>query len=478
MVETVQLDIARTYESTAPIIYSISDLHLGNSRPTNEATEGGFLDRAASWIFDISRTLVEGQFNQFDLVLNGDFFDLWAAIPTPRPDESVFDPRELGALFRRVRESVHLKDARYDELFAGILQIIAPWDYMRDEPMEASANVIYVVGNHDDDLAYTPNLRAVLFLELESRFERLMHLRGSGNPAHRQYISQQMALHFHLENYYWNEPLKTYVAHGHQSDHYNLRRKIDNGTPDGLIIDAQGRVIVESWINGYQDLVLNGMSFLWNRAFTAQNGINIRKALKLYNNFKDNGAAKDYVVQVSSNILSGLSGVTSDDLEEAIKRQLVSALWEAGDNGQGLAGNLRNAAKVLNLPFGEYVAAALRALARSANAVQAQKDLAQIWRVNGVPVRATTNKKFPKIVVVGHTHTKQFEPPASGNPVEWQFVNTGTSIDVREPGGLNPQSINETYPVIIQLDPAGSGNIEVVAKELGGAQTQRNLVVP
>lgn len=191
-----------------PPVYVISDFHVGSNkgddkRKSNDM-ESETLKIFIKWLDSVD--LDAANFDHYDVVMNGDFMDLWQA---KRPKDDSNENRLLDVL-----------DSN-NQFFSELAQILRK-RYPR-------CRFYYLLGNHDDALFSSTD--------------------GSHNKA-RMSVSNHLRkpsdkpISFKIDKTYSNSAYKLHIEHGHRFDSYNWKGKMDK---------AVGQDIAE-YINRMQEL--------------------------------------------------------------------------------------------------------------------------------------------------------------------------------------------------------------------------------
>jgi UDP-2,3-diacylglucosamine pyrophosphatase LpxH len=451
------------FEGNGEIIYTISDTHLGNSRPTNDLPASSLgLQQLAAYLRNLAASITDGQLNAFDLVINGDFLDFWKAVPNPLADGGAFPLHVSGDYSTRLIEILNYP--AYDPIWEAMSRILWAWNDQNQEFLEAGGHIYILVGNHDDPIQFenVGNYTKALL-------NRILEITQNRTLTPVSVLASWMAQRLHWgATYYRNRSLRTHIEHGHYIDPENLRRD-DNG----VILVAQGHVIVEGFINGCHDLNLNSMKFFWERVVrTGSVGTTIGSALPLIDNFDENTGGRDFVIA-----LAQLGGVP-EPVDQALRTQILMTVWEADLN--------RNAVAAGQIPgVGDLVEKVYLAFFRGASGNQRQYARAQAdlfgrrLTIPGVYTPVMANPPTIRVVVMGHTHREEFQPAPQLGTVDYQFVNTGTFVESRvfDPAApLTPGSRNARFPCKISVDPANTDLLVVEVRELGGSVVYINKV--
>lgn len=207
-----------------PPVFIVSDFHIGsnmvftlrNGREINKSLSNDMpqhtLDDFISWL--AARDAETAQFPYYDVVMNGDFLDLWQA---KRPFNDTYQNR-------------------LDDIFQSNIRFFT--DLARFLASHSRCRFYYVIGNHDDalldgghntDKRFAPNTN---HYNLHADFRnRMMSLAG--------YLQMSGIQEAYSHPFY-----KIYAKHGHQHDDFNSR---NSGRP------SSGQELVERFVNRMQE---------------------------------------------------------------------------------------------------------------------------------------------------------------------------------------------------------------------------------
>ncbi len=203
----------------------LSDLHLCD---VEEHRDGWKAYKRPQHLFDaeldalISRFVDQGdEGDTLTLVLNGDIvdFDLVTATPDAPPWPVSRGERKRGLACTEAKSAWKLRRvlAAHERFLDTLARFIA-----------AGHQVVYVAGNHDQELSF-PAVREELLSSLAERAEAL------GLTAHRD------ALRF--ERWFYFVPGEIYVEHGQQYDYYtSFRHVLDPLLDDGTLALPMGNL--------------------------------------------------------------------------------------------------------------------------------------------------------------------------------------------------------------------------------------------
>ncbi len=204
----------------------LSDLHLGPGRDPGTGRwsrlEDFFYDRELAAFLDHVRRRATRDERPVRLILNGDVFDFLLVTETPSTGEvSGLAPTRAERKFgmRPGERASAWKMARivegHPEVFDALARLIA-----------AGGELVLLPGNHDPELFF-PAVQRVLTDELLARS-------GGEGPSPG---TDDLALHIRFEPWFWYEPGRLFVEHGHQYDESsvlsNLLYPLEPGRPRG-----------------------------------------------------------------------------------------------------------------------------------------------------------------------------------------------------------------------------------------------------
>ena len=194
-------------------IVILSDLHLGPGRNPETGRwsrlEDFFYDRELTAFLEHARTTAEESGRPLRLILNGDVFDFLAVTEHPTRKQS----RELGLRLSRherkfgMRPTPRASKWKIQRILKGhrsVLQALAA--------LLADGNeVIIISGNHDPELFFASVQDAIVDEILEAaRMDR--------DDLDEEALKNRIC--FRL--WYWYEPGRVFVEHGHQYDESNV----------------------------------------------------------------------------------------------------------------------------------------------------------------------------------------------------------------------------------------------------------------
>ena len=222
------------FGSTTPLIYIVSDLHLGPFKETDDFD----LDRSKKIFVEFIKKLGKGEMPTV-LVLNGDIFDFWKLLKISLvPERTTHDYR-----------------SRLIEMLKYHKEIMTA---LQDFLSSTSNYLFYIVGNHDDPLGprTSGELREpkVDFHELRKDIMAKLKVNQSDQRMH---FGVQLAI----------EPYSTYICHGHQLDEENSvfkHRTYFRNRVNGLYISppkisnyscTKGQLLVEFGISFTEELI-------------------------------------------------------------------------------------------------------------------------------------------------------------------------------------------------------------------------------
>jgi UDP-2,3-diacylglucosamine pyrophosphatase LpxH len=191
-----------------PPVYVISDFHIGSNKGVDKSKSNDMdsetLKIFLKWLDSVDLDAV--LFDHYDVVMNGDFLDLWQA---KRPKD---DTNE-----NRLSDVLDSNNVFFSEL-AQILRRRYP-----------RCRFYYLIGNHDDAL-FSSNDGS----HSKARMSVKNTLRKTGDSP----------ISFNFDKTYSNSAYKLHIEHGHRFDSYNWKEKNDK---------AVGQDIAE-YINRMQEL--------------------------------------------------------------------------------------------------------------------------------------------------------------------------------------------------------------------------------
>lgn len=213
-------------DQTKALIYLVSDFHLGSylhgNRRSNDM-DAQTLERFIQFLQAAERDAAD--FPHFDVVMNGDFLDLWQA------------KRGSNDTYGNRLQDIITSNAHFFSRLGN---------FLRRTP---KCRFYYVIGNHDDPLlshtnpddpVFGPNdsygrLRSALRNTIRSIYESHL-LEGIGRVWH--FRPSSLPLSFAINESYTNQQLKTFAIHGHQFDEVNSRDS-DGEPSDGQDVAEQ-----------------------------------------------------------------------------------------------------------------------------------------------------------------------------------------------------------------------------------------------
>ncbi|MFC1855332.1 metallophosphoesterase [Thermodesulfobacteriota bacterium] len=191
----------------APPIYSLSDFHIGNGDKASNDMKKETLKKFKAWL-EYVKSDVPPDADHYDVVMNGDLFDLWQAADTEgEPDGERFD-----------------KILKTNEQFFNDLA-----DAFKSD---GRMRFYYLIGNHDDGFTFDSSLKPKLIKTLREK-------------------SGVAPLPFSAQEAYSNTYFKLYAEHGHQHDSMNLKTGND---------PSPGQEISEKFVNKMQEMVFKNWS--------------------------------------------------------------------------------------------------------------------------------------------------------------------------------------------------------------------------
>ena len=435
-----------SYPSRSPMVFCASDIHMGNSRKTNDLTghtvaEFGFF---LKYLHKQLAKYSERRPSAFDLVLNGDVFDFWKSIPDPLPRSCDYlssgtsrkDCLKLGSKEDYVR--------RFNEIIdhnRGILSWLVPVIY--DKDLENGCTLIILPGNHDDIFpTYEPLFRKKLIEGLVNAAIENGYI--TDTPANRKkwaadIIGPRLKTN---RTSYWNKKLKVYAEHGERFDNHNRLREISNQN-----VESQGQLIVEGLLNWLHDLNLNSSQHWWR--IWLKNNPSAQLALRLIDNFENPVDAVKYIE----------NAIKSKEAKESLNVAFIENLKYADMHFFASLASLtsfsRNLQNILNSIFRKSGKKKCR---QAADKILEGKDQRVLTVTGGVK---------PKIVLLGHTHVNDAVPLLKDliNQPK-QYINTGTFVDhyISVPSSHN-ESIRPLYAKIF-VDPQSPNQDIVVVNQI------------
>ena len=205
----------------------LSDLHLGPGRdPENgrwSRLEDFFYDRELASFLEHLHRRGEDE-GPVRLILNGDVFDFLLVTEVPGPEET----RELGISLRRADRKFGLRATerasvwKLERILEGHPAVFDALGAL----LADGAELVVLPGNHDPELFYPQVQRALV----RALVERAV---GEDTDAERDRVEARI----HVEPWFWYEPGRLFVEHGHQYDAssvlQNLLFPLEPGRPKG-----------------------------------------------------------------------------------------------------------------------------------------------------------------------------------------------------------------------------------------------------
>jgi hypothetical protein len=420
------------YKSVAREVYCTSDVHLGNTRWTNDLHKqnnspnfNGFLTFLGEVAATVAQAAQPGNvnLNVLDLVLHGDIFDFWKAVPNPLFGEDQFHLHTEEDYVQRFREIL----AYNEEVLWQLCLILYHFE------LKVGAHVYILPGNHDAAPGQIiPNrLRPMLLDALVRAADTGNLIPPTGQQAYRAALDGQ--LHWGKEEVYDNTELLLHIQHGHRWDNANLPRREDN-----IDMLAEGHILVESFLNGLHDINLSTFQPAWEHVRTvmarkpAPHNINLAELGRRMDNFDSELGAADYLRAVIS--------MHGGEVDTLMRNTTSATFWQMDWKVLSALASLPIIADI-----GELFAKLGSALRRSMFSPMLQDEgnrildgaYSQVWPT------------VPKVVVMGHTHIFDEDPPTSASstssmapPTEGtrQYINSGTWVDVLHYDSSNPQA--------------------------------------
>jgi UDP-2,3-diacylglucosamine pyrophosphatase LpxH len=195
-----------------PPVYIVSDFHVGSNRnfprQTNKQLSNDFHERTLKsfleWLEAVNRD--SAGYDHYDIVMNGDFLDLWQAA---RPSKDTYENR-----LNDILETNVVNNTNFFSQLGGFIR--------RNSPR---CRFYYLIGNHDDPLYSGDSSGDKLFGE------------GNSFNSNRNIVKLKLRdgttslMSFAFNKQYTNTRYQLFVEHGHQHDSTNL--KDENGEPSG-----------------------------------------------------------------------------------------------------------------------------------------------------------------------------------------------------------------------------------------------------
>lgn len=204
-----------------PIIYVVSDLHLSDKGPTEDFTDNAYT------AFEKLMVQIEQELEthgKVQLVINGDWLDLWAVVPSvPRFHEHTSSDYE-DRLKRILKE--------HNDFFLRL----------KDFLIKPGASLVYVLGNHDDILNPDDNIRPKR-PEYDARMLLTELALALGGSSQKLSISPQ---------FYKVPAYKLHIEHGHAIDKFNSfdpKSRASAWDPYKHDIATYGQIVVELFVN-------------------------------------------------------------------------------------------------------------------------------------------------------------------------------------------------------------------------------------
>lgn len=453
----------KRHTSRASELYCTSDVHLGNERWTNDlhrkhnATgHAGFIAFLGEVAAKVATAAQPGNINLdvLDLVLHGDIFDFWKAIPNPLHGEHDFELHSDADYVQRFAEILDYND---DVLWQLCLVIY-------HHELKVGAHLYILPGNHDEasPQLIATELRPRLLRRLAAIARQNGLIPPTGEAAYVAVLEKQV--HWGAEQVYDNTLLLVHIQHGHRWDNANLPRR-DNNT----VLLAEGQVLVESFLNGLHDLNLCTFQYPWERLreqLMAQPAprLDLEQFGRHIDNFDSELGAADY--------LRALVAQHGGELDALLRNHSSATFWQMDWKGLSAATSMSLIATI-----GEFFAGIGYALKRELwNPVLRQAGI-DILDGKYIGVWPTV----PKVVVMGHSHVFDLEPFQNPSPASRQYINSGTWVDVFRFDPANPttpQRLSYERPVHCRSVSLPSRHVEVNLREQGSWRTQALIRLP
>lgn len=393
------------HQGTVPVVHCASDVHLGNARPTNDLT-GRMKSDFIQYLFEVAyRTPVSpagDQTHAFDLVLNGDIFDFWKAVPDPLPKENDLDLHSLADSMLRFTQ---ILDSNNEFCVALAAILFRPFE-------EVGAHVIILVGNHDDpvEIHGAAVFLPVLLSRITAAAVASNLVAPADAPRYLQNISRRL---FWGPTVYENRTLQLHVQHGHRWDNHNRLRE-DNGRS----LLSEGQILVEAFINVLHDLNLLTFEYGWEQA--REQAPFLQKALQRIDNLTDHLDAFDYIQSVAAS-----SGIDVGDL---LRHHFFAAFRQADQNALATLGGIPVLSDAAELLY--------RILPRRSIVSTLRNAAERIF--NNQEPSATANQC--RIALFGHSHIFDADPQPLPLPqlADTQYLNTGTWVEVLQYNPTKP----------------------------------------
>jgi UDP-2,3-diacylglucosamine pyrophosphatase LpxH len=342
-----------------PPVYIVSDFHIGSNssfpgqvdKKLSNDMDKKTLENFLKWLDLVDKDAVK--YDHYDVVMNGDFLDLWQAT---RPKDDDYQKR-----LEDILETNQVSNNENKNFFSELGRIIR-----KNSPR---GRFYYVIGNHDDAL-YSGNHEGDNNFGEGNSFNSLRNMvTGKLRDGNTSLMS------FAMNRQYTNANYKLYVEHGHQHDATNM--KDENGGPSG------GQLIAQQ-INHMQEI---------DPLFE-----NIEKTPN----------------QETAKYLKCL--VDHPETPENIKNE-IDQLKEISIDAEAYV--IGNIVDMLLTDEGMSNAIIDRIDPENINRNELEEALEIINDVERIPQR--------KIVVFGHTHIHDLQPPQPYS--QWAYVNSGTWLD-------------------------------------------------
>ena len=342
-----------------PPVYIVSDFHIGSNKSEPEQVDKKLsndmdkktLENFLKWLDLVDKDAAH--YDHYDVVMNGDFLDLWQAA---RPKDDDYQKR-----LEDILETNQVSNPENNNFFSELGKFIR-----KNSPR---CRFYYVIGNHDDPL-YAGNH------EGDAKF-------GEGNSFNslRNMVTGKLRdgnislMSFAMNRQYSNANYKLYVEHGHQHDSTNL--KDENGGPSG------GQRIAQQ-INHMQEI-----DPLFENIEKTPNQETAKYLKCLVNNPGTPENIKNEIDKLKE---------ISIDAEAYIVGNIVDFLL----TDEGMSNAIIDRIDPDNINRNEL-----------AEALEIINDVKRIPR--------------RKIVVFGHTHIHDLQPPQPYS--QWAYANSGTWLD-------------------------------------------------
>jgi UDP-2,3-diacylglucosamine pyrophosphatase LpxH len=343
-----------------PPVYIVSDFHIGSNR-----NFPGQVDKRRSNDMD-QKTLKEflkwldlvdkdaADYDQYDVVMNGDFLDLWQSA---RPKDDDYQKRLEDIL----ETNPETKSEANPDFFSELGKFIR-----KNSPR---CRFYYVIGNHDDPL-YSGNHSG------DEKFGEGNSFNSLRNRVKEKLREQSNSLmSFAMNRQYTNANYKLFVEHGHQHDSTNL--KDENGGPSG------GQQIAQQ---------INHMQETDPLFENIENTPNQETAKYLHCLNRQPGTPEDIKKEIEK-----LKEI-SIDAEAYVVGNVVDFLL----TDDGMSNAIIDRIDPDNIKKNEL-----------------EEALEIINDIKRIPPR--------KIVVFGHTHIHDLQPPQPYS--QWAYANSGTWLD-------------------------------------------------